>query len=174
MAGHSKWAKLKHTKGKSDTQKAQMFSKLSRVISIEAKASKGDRNSPGLRTAIEKARAANMPADTINRAVEKASAAGEMEKVVYETYGPGGVAIIIEGWTDKRSRTAPEIKHILVKHGYELAAPGAAMWAFVKSDEGLTPTMTTDLSDEDLEKLSALVDELEDHNDINDVYTNAA
>ncbi len=92
MAGHSKWAKLKHVKGKTDAQKAKLFSKLVRFISIEAKKAKGDRTSPGVRAAVEKARAANMPADNIERAIDKASTTGELEPVSYEAYGPGGVS----------------------------------------------------------------------------------
>ena len=93
--------------------------------------------------------------------------------MVYESYGPGGTAIVIEGYTDNRNRTAQEIKFILSKHGSALAVQNAAMWAFAKGDQGLEPTTTVDLSDEDLEKLSALVDELEDHDDVQEVYTNA-
>lgn len=174
MAGHSKWAKLKHTKGKTDAQKAKMFSKLVRQISIEAKKAKGDRTAPGVRLAIEKARQANMPADNIERALNK-SAAGEaeLESVVYEAYGPGGAALIIEGYTNNRNRTAQEIKFILSQNDSALAAPGAAMWAFQKGDEGLAPTTMATLSDEELEKLSKLIDALEDHDDVNEVYTNA-
>jgi len=175
MAGHSKWAKLKHVKGKTDAQKAKLFSKLVRFISIEAKKAKGDRTAPGVRTAIEKARAANMPADNIERALDKASSTGELEPVAYEAYGPGGTALIIEGYTDSRNRTAQEIKKILSDHGTALANPGAASWAFAKGAEGkLEATVTVEVNEEDGQKLSELVDALEDHDDINDVYTNAA
>ncbi len=174
MSGHSKWSKIKHKKAATDAKKSKIFSKLVRYITVEAKLSKGDRNAPGLRLAIEKARAENMPADNIDRAIDKASASSaEMERVVYEAYGPGGVALIIEGYTDSRNRTAQEIKHILSKNGSALAAPGAAMWAFTKEESGLVANSTVDLSDEDLEKLSNLVDELEDQDDVNEIYTNA-
>jgi YebC/PmpR family DNA-binding regulatory protein len=174
MAGHSKWAKLKHTKGKTDAQKSKAFSKLVRFISVEAKKAKGDRTSPGLRAAIEKARAANMPSDNIDRAIDKASTSGEMEQMVYEAYGPGGVALIIEGYTDSRNRTTQEIKHLLSLHGGAMAQQGAASWAFAKVEGKLEPTTTVELSDEDGEKLSTLVDALEDHDDVSEVYTNAA
>jgi YebC/PmpR family DNA-binding regulatory protein len=175
MAGHSKWAKLKHSKGKTDAQKSKLFSKLVRFISVEAKKSKGDRTSPGLRAAIEKARAENMPADNIDRAIEKASTSGELERVVYEGYGPAGVALVIEGYTDNNNRTAQDIKHILSKNGGTFANQGAAIWAFTKNAEGkLEAATTVELSDEDGEKLSQLVDALEEHDDINEVYTNAA
>jgi YebC/PmpR family DNA-binding regulatory protein len=176
MAGHSKWAKLKHVKGKTDAQKAKTFSKLVRFITVEAKKAKGDRNAAGVRTAIEKAKAANMPADNIERALQKASGEGaELESVVYEAYGPGGAALIIEGYTDNRNRTAQEIKHLLVLHGGALANPGAAMWAFSKNTEGKLEAMSpTELGDEDMQKIANLVDALEEHDDISDVYTNAA
>ncbi len=174
MSGHNKWSKIKRQKESTDARKSKVFSKMVRVITIEAKKSKGDRNAPGLRLAIEKARAENMPAENITRAIEKASASGAaMEKVEYESYGPGGVAIVIEGYTDNNNRTAQEIKHLLSLHGAALAAPGAAIWAFQKQDDKLVPTMTIDLSDEDLEKLSELVDALEGYDDVDSVYTNA-
>lgn len=175
MAGHSKWAKLKHVKGKSDAQKSKLFSKLVRFIAVEAKKAKGDRTSPGLRAAIEKARAENMPSDNIERAIEKASTSGELEKATYEAYGPGGIAIVIEGYTDNGNRTVQEIKHILSLNNGTFAQQGAAIWAFAKNAEGkLEPTTTVELTDEDGQKLSELVDALEDHDDINEVYTNAA
>ncbi len=175
MAGHSKWAKLKHQKGKTDAQKSKLFSKLVRFIAIEAKKSKGDKSAPGLRAAIDKARAANMPADNIDRALEKASQSGELEHVTYEAYGPGGVALIIEAYTDNRNRTAQEIKHLLSLHGVQLATPGAASWAFAKNAEGkLEPTTTVEISEEGGGKLSELVDSLEEHDDVNEIYTNAA
>ena len=175
MAGHSKWAKLKHVKGKTDAQKSKLFSKLVRFISVEAKKAKGDRSAPGLRAAMDKARAANMPVDNIDRAIDKASQSGELDRIVYEAYGPGGVAMVIEGYTDSRTRTAQEIKHILSQHGVQLANPGAASWAFTKNAEGkLEPTTTVEVSEEDGAKLSELVDALEDHDDVSEVYTNAA
>jgi len=174
MAGHSKWAKVKHQKAKTDAQKSKLFSKLVRFIAVEAKKAKGDRSSPGLRAAIDKARAANMPAENIDRAVEKASGGAELEPVVYEAYGPGGTALVIEGYTDSRNRTSQELKHLLSQHGGSLANPGAAAWAFQKVDGVLQPTSPIELSESDLEGLAALVEALEDHDDVNDVYTNAA
>lgn len=174
MSGHSKWSKIKHKKAMTDSRKSKVFSKLVRFITVEAKKAKGDRNSPGLRMAMEKARAENMPADNINRAIDKASSSADLESVTYEAYGPGGVAIIIEGYTDNRNRTSAEIKHLLSKNGGSLATPGAAMWAFAKGENGLEAQTTVELTDTDLEKLANLVDELEEHDDVNDVHTNAA
>jgi len=176
MAGHSKWAKLKHVKGKTDAQKAKLFSKLVRFITIEIKKAKGDRNAAGVRTAIEKAKAANMPADNIERALAKGSGEGaQVEQVVYEAYGPGGCALVIEAYTDNRNRTVQELKHLLALHGGTLANPGAAAWAFQKNAGGkLEAMMPIELSDEDAQKMAELSDALEDHDDINEVYTNAA
>ena len=176
MAGHSKWAKLKHVKGTTDAQKAKCFSKLVRFITIEIKKAKGDRNAAGVRTAIEKAKAANMPTDNIERALAKASGEGaQVEQVVYGAYGPGGCALVIEAYTDNRNRTVQELKHLLALHGGTLANPGAAAWAFQKNAEGkLEAMMPIELSDEDAQKMAELSDALEDHEDINDVYTNAA
>ena len=175
MAGRSKWAKLKHVKGKTDAQKAKLFSKLVRFITIEIKKARGDKNAAGVRTAIEKAKAANMPADNIERALAKGSGEGaEREQVVYEAYGPGGCAMIIEGYTDSRNRTSQELKHLLSTYGASLASPGAAMWAFQKNADGkLEAHSPIELSDEDAQKMAGLSDALEEHDDINEVYNNA-
>ena len=124
---------------------------------------------------VEKARGENMPADNIERAIDKASGSeAELEQVTYEAYGPGGAAIIIEGYTDNRNRTAQEIKFILSKNSSALAAPNSALWAFSRVEGKLEPQSPVELSDEDLEKLAQLIDELEEHDDVNEVYTNAA
>jgi YebC/PmpR family DNA-binding regulatory protein len=174
MAGHSKWAKLKHTKGKTDAQKSKLFSKLVKIIGVELKKSRGDKTSPGVRAAVEKAKAANMPNDNIERALSK-SDGKELEQVVYEAYGPGGCALIIEGYTDSRNRTVQELKHLLSLHGGSIATPGAAMWAFQKNAEGvLEPLSPIELSDEDSQKMADLSDALEEHDDVSEVYSNAA
>ena len=176
MAGHSKWAKLKHTKGKTDAQKSKLFSKLVRFINVEMRKAKGDKTAPNVRTAVEKARAANMPMDNIERALTKASGEGaELEGVTYEAYGPGGCALVLEAYTDNRNRTVQELKHLLSLHGGSLANPGAAIWAFQKNTGGkLEATSPIELSDEDGQKLADLVDALEEHDDISEIYTNAA
>ncbi len=177
MSGHNRWSQIKHKKGITDAKKSKIFSKLVRFISVEAKLS-GGKDSPGLRTAIEKAKKVNMPGDVIERAVKKASEAGtHMERVTYEAYGPGGVGIIIETLTDNKNRTVQDIKHILTKNSFTLAGIGSVAWAFFKenSTEGLIwiPTTTIPLSDIDLELLDKIVDELEENDDVQEVYTNA-
>ncbi len=175
MSGHNKYSKIKHQKAKTDAQKSKIFTKMVRLISVEAKKAKGNLSSPGLRAAIEKAKTFNTPNDTIDRAVKKASTdnTAVMDAVTYESYGPGGCALIIEALTDNRNKAAQEVKFILSKHGSELAGMGSATWAFQRSHEGWTPTTTVPLSEEDGVKLSALIDELEENDEVQEVFTNA-
>lgn len=174
MSGHNKWSKIKHKKAVTDAKKSKIFSKLVRLIQVEAKQAHGDVNSPGLKTAIEKAKKENMPLDNIERAIKKASESGDnMQPVTFEAYGPGGVGIIIEGLTDNNNRTSQEIKHTLSKNGSSLAAQGAVAWNFTKTNGEWTPNTTMELSDDDLEKLGNLVDQIEDNDDVQEVFTNA-
>jgi YebC/PmpR family DNA-binding regulatory protein len=177
MSGHNKWAQIKHKKAITDAKKSKIFSKLVRYISVEAKLS-GGKDSPGLRAAVEKAKKVNMSGDVIERAIKKAAEpSAHMDNIMYEAYGPGGVGIIIETLTDSKNRTAPEIKHILSENGTSLAGIGSVAWAFKKeiTPEGLTwvPTTTVPLSEEDLSRLEKLVEDLENNDDVQDVYTNA-
>ena len=177
MSGHNKWAQIKHKKAITDAKKSKIFSKLVRFISVEAKLS-GGKDSPGLRAAVEKAKKVNMPSENIERAIKKASEPGaHMDAITYEAYGPGGAGIIIETLTDSKNRTAQDIKHILTEHGFALGGIGSVTWGFVKekSPEGLIwkPTNTIALSDADLELLDKLVEDLENNDDVQDIYTNA-
>lgn len=177
MSGHNKWSQIKHKKDITDAKKSKIFSKLVRFISVEARLS-GGKDSPGLRSAIEKAKKVNMSKDIIEKAVNKASEpSAHMDNITYEAYGPGGAGIIVETLTDSKNRTAQDIKHILVKNGFLLAGIGSVTWSFQKeiTPEGLIwkPTTTIPLSDEDLELLDKLIDELEENDDVQDVYTNA-
>lgn len=176
MAGHNKWSKIKHKKAVTDAKKAKEFSKFAQLIALESKNAGGDRNAPGVRLAVERAKRANMPNENIERALIKGASkeAANMEAVQFEAYGPGGVAIVATGVTDNNNRTASEIKHILNKLGYQLAEPGAAAWTFTKTEEGLAPISTIELSAEDQEKLAQITSALDEHDDIQDVVTNAA
>jgi len=175
MSGHNKFSKIKHQKAKNDGQKSKVFGKLVRYITVEAKKAGGNLKSPGLALAIEKAKKENMPNDTIERAIKKATTdnSAAMEHVVYEAYGPGGVAILIEALTDNKNKAAQEVRAILVKNGSELAAQGSASWAFTKGPEGMVPNMTMPLEDADIESLHALVEALEENDEVQEVYTNA-
>lgn len=174
MSGHSKWSTIKRAKGASDAKRAQIFGKLSRQISNQVKIAGGDINSPSVKAVIDKARKENMPKDTIERAISKATEQKELESITYEAYGPGGVGIIIEALTDNRNKAAQEVRHVLSKNGCSLAGVGSVVWAFSKENNEWTPTTTVDLSDEDAEKLSSLVDALEDNDEVQEVVTNAA
>ncbi|NTV44286.1 MAG: hypothetical protein HGA67_01145 [Candidatus Yonathbacteria bacterium] len=175
MSGHNKWSKIKHKKAASDAQKSKIFGKITKLIASESKRVGGDMSAPSLRAVIDKAKEVNMPSDNIDRAVKKGMSADAtaMDFVQYEAYGPGGCGIIIEGLTDNKNRTAQEIKHLLSKNGLALAAPGSASWMFTKGDEGLEPTMVVDLSEEDGAKLETILEALEEHDDVQEVYTNA-
>lgn len=175
MSGHNKWSKIKHKKAASDAKKSQVFSKLAKLIASESKKAEGNVESPGLRAAIREAKKENMPSDNIDRAVKKGMSldAAVMENVMYEAYGPGGVALIIEGLTDNKNRTAAEIKHLLSKYAVELAGPGAATWAFEKNGIKWTPKTTMSIPDEDGERLAKLTDALEEHDDVQNIFTNA-
>jgi YebC/PmpR family DNA-binding regulatory protein len=134
MSGHSKWATIKHKKGAADAKRGQMFTKLIKEISIAARLGGGDANAnPRLRTAVLKARTANMPKDNIDRAVKKGL--GELEgvnyvEITYEAYGPGGVAILVDVLTDNKNRTAAEIRNILGKGGGNLGESGSVSYLF--------------------------------------------
>jgi len=175
MSGHNKWSKIKHKKGAEDAKRSKIFSRLSKQITNESKLVNGDVSSPSLATAIESAKKENMPKDTIERAVKKGTDAGTaaMDPVTYETYGPGGTAIIIEALTDNKNRTAAEIRHTLSKLGLELAAPGAAAWAFTKQGGAWVANQTVDLTEKDGEKLGNILDIFDENEDVQGVYTNA-
>jgi len=176
MSGHNKFSKIKRLKAKTDAQKSAAFSKMAKLIQVEAKKAGGNVTSPGLKAIIERAKAMDMPNDNIDRAVKKAinTDTEQMESITYEAYGPGGVALIIEALTSNRNKAAGEIKHILSDNGTSLASPGSASWAFEKSiEEGWVPKNTMAISEEDSQKLEKLIDELEENEEVQDVYTNA-
>ena len=176
MSGHNKWSQIKHRKGAADKAKSTLWSKFAKRITVESRLAKGDVTSPALRTWIEKAKKENMPKDNIERAVAKGTAAdaSSLEGILYESYGPGGAAILIQAVTDSRNRTAQEIKHLLSKNGLELAAQGSATWAFEKTAEGYGPKTTVPLSETDSEQLMKILEEIDAHDDVEEVFTNAA
>lgn len=142
MSKHSKWAKIKHAKGAEDAKRGQVFTKLGRAIAIAARKGADPARNAALRMAIEAARAANMPKDTIDRAVARA-AGGEgavIEEVAYEGFGPGGTVLLIVGTTDNRNRTTAEIRHLLSKGGGSLGASGSTAWMFEKKGVLRVPT----------------------------------
>jgi YebC/PmpR family DNA-binding regulatory protein len=235
MSGHSHWARIKRKKGANDAKRGKLWSKLARQITIAAKSGSNPNDNLSLRYAIDKAKEANMPNDTIDRAVKKGS--GELgsvnyEDVTYEGYGPGGVAVMIQCLTDNRNRTAPEIKKIFETRGLSLGGPGCVGWLFsqkgvitiapgdateeqlmdlaleagaediqqdedgfevscppnsfetvkkalkdagikiASSDLTMIPQNTVKLEGEDAKKMLALMDAIEDHDDVQNVYAN--
>jgi YebC/PmpR family DNA-binding regulatory protein len=134
MAGHSKWAQIKRQKGATDAKRGQLFTKLGREVTVAAKQGGGDPDTnPRLRLAIDKARDANMPKDTIERAIKRATGEGasaELQEIVYEGYGPGGVAIIIEALTDNRNRTVSDLRYAFTQAGGNLGESGSVAWQF--------------------------------------------
>ncbi|HXI79916.1 MAG TPA: YebC/PmpR family DNA-binding transcriptional regulator [Verrucomicrobiae bacterium] len=134
MSGHSKWSTIKRQKGVTDAKRGALFTKVAREISVAARQGGGDPDANyRLRLAVEKARSVNMPSDNIKRTIEKATGGGEadqFEEIVYEGYGPGGVAVLVEAATDNRNRTAAEVRSIFTKTGGQLAGSGAVAWQF--------------------------------------------
>ncbi len=134
MSGHSKWSTIKRQKGANDAKRGALFTKVAREISVAARQGGGDPDANyRLRLAIEKARSVNMPADNIKRTIDKATGGGEAdeyEEIVYEGYGPGGVAVLVEAQTDNRNRTAAEVRSMFSKSGGQLAGSGAVAWQF--------------------------------------------
>ena len=134
MSGHSKWSTIKRQKGANDAKRGALFTKVAREISVAARQGGGDPDANyRLRLAMEKARSVNMPADNIKRTIDKATGGGDgeqFEEIVYEGYGPGGVAVLVEAATDNRNRTAAEVRSIFTKTGGQLAGSGAVAWQF--------------------------------------------
>lgn len=238
MSGHSKWSNIKHKKGKEDAKKAKVFAKMSRYITVAARTGGLDPEfNPELKVAIDKAKSENMPNDNIERALKKAAgdqAAADFEEILYEGYGPSGVAVMVTALTDNRNRTAPDVRHAFDKNGGNLGTTGCVSFMFdklgtiiiEKSDKvledeltlqaidlgaddievlddayeittspenflavkngleeagfeiaageiGYLPQNYVDLEDEeDIKKMTKLIDMLEDHDDVQEVFHN--
>jgi YebC/PmpR family DNA-binding regulatory protein len=137
MSGHSKWHSIKHKKGAADAKRGKLFSKLARAITVAARDGGGDPDhNPTLATAVQKAKDASMPKDKIQKAIDVGTGAGAdgaaIERVLYEGYGPAGVAVLVEALTDNRNRASAEIRHAFSKHGGNLGEPGSVAWIFEK------------------------------------------
>lgn len=179
MAGHSKWANIKHKKEKEDARRGKLFTKLSRQITMAAREGGPDPGmNPRLRFAVEQARAANMPMENIERAIKRGT--GELEGAVYEEltyegYGPGGVAILLEITTDNRNRTASEIRHLFSRYGGNLGETGCVSWMFTR--RGVITFDRHAVADEDaflLEALEAGAEDVQIEADYIEVYTDPA
>ena len=161
MSGHSKWHNIQKTKGAADAKRSQAFTKIARemIVAVKEGGSGDPNNNSRLATVIAKAKAANMPNDNIKRTIDKALGAGStdnFEQVVYEGYGPSGVAVIVEALTDNRNRTAPEVRHLLDKYGKGLGATGCVSWSFDRKG-----VIIIDNEDGDLDEETVMMDALD-------------
>jgi YebC/PmpR family DNA-binding regulatory protein len=174
VSGHSKWSTIKHKKGAADAKRGKLFSKLSRSIMVAAKEGGADpATNLALQNAIDKARSYSMPKDNIERAIAKGSGEGAdgatFETVVYEGYGPEGVAVIVEALTDNRNRTASDVRHLFSKHGGNLGATGAVAWQFERRGIILIAADGVDEDDLVLAAAEAGADDVERDGDLLEV-----
>ncbi|HVS28532.1 MAG TPA: YebC/PmpR family DNA-binding transcriptional regulator [Solirubrobacteraceae bacterium] len=178
MSGHSKWASIKHKKAIVDSRRGQQFTKLARAITVAAREGGGDpETNAALGNAVQKARDASMPKDTIERAIAKGTGAGvdaaAIESVAYEGYGPGGVAVLVEALTDNRNRTGADMRHIFTKHGGNLGEPGSVSYLFDK--RGLLVVDAGRFSEDDLiAAIDAGALDIERDDDVYEVITEAS
>lgn len=174
MSGHSKWSTIKRKKGSEDAKRAKIFTRLGRDIMVAARDGGSDESiNPKLKLAVAKARAANMPKDNIERAIKKGAGeigGGEVTEVVYEGYGPEGVAYIVEVLTDNKNRALAEIKHVFSKHEGSLATHGAVMWQFDQKGF-LTIKGKADFDELFLEAAEAGADDVADEDGVITIYT---
>lgn len=156
MAGHSKWANIKHRKGLVDAKRGKIFTKLIREITVSARMGGGDPDgNPRLRQAIDKAKAASMPKDNMDRAIKKGTGEGDgqaYEDIAYEGYGPGGIAVLVSGTTDNKNRTVAEIRNIFSKHGGNMGEAGSVSWMF--SRKGYIAVLKTAMAEDALMELA--------------------
>ncbi len=177
MAGHSKWANIKHKKAKTDAIKGKVYTKLSREILVAAKAGGPDPNANfRLKIAIENAKAENLPNENIQRAIQKGAGGGEganVEELRYEGYGLGGVAIMVDIMTDNRNRTAPEMRYIFSKNGGNLGETGSVNWMFQEKGLLVVPRDNLEISEDDfmLLALEAGAEDIEAQDDTYDIFT---
>lgn len=172
MSGHNRWTQIKHQKGAADQKRGQLFSKLLKAISIAAKTDPSPQFNPRLRSAIAKAKSNNLPQENIDRAINKASEAKNLEDLIIEAYGPEGTAIIIEAVTDNKNRALSEIKHLISNYAAKIAEPGSVLWAFEKQDSEWKPKFPQAVSVATKEKIRGLIKELNEYEDVQKVVVN--
>jgi YebC/PmpR family DNA-binding regulatory protein len=175
MSGHSKWSQIKRQKSVTDAAKSRIFARHARLIAFESKKSRGNVSDPLLSAAIARAKDANMPKDNIERAIAKGLSkdSGNLDHIIYEAYGPAGVAILVDAFTDNKNRTTQELKHLLAKNGIEIAAPGSAQWAFTKTGGSYVPNDPLEIAGDDETRLAELLEALDEHDDVQNIFTNA-
>lgn len=173
MSGHNKWSQIKDRKGAQDAKKSLSFSKLLAVVALHAKNDPNPATNQKLRTAIERAKEGKVPLENIERAINKASESKELSEVLIEAYDPEGVGLIIEAITDNSNRTIAEIRHLLDENNAKMAEQGSVRWSFEKTPAGWQAKFPQLVSEDGKQKLSELVNLIEEHNDVQRVYTNA-
>jgi YebC/PmpR family DNA-binding regulatory protein len=172
MSGHSKWSQIKHRKGVSDQKKGQVFSKLANKIIIAARGGADPSANFKLQSAIEEARAANMPKENIERAVKRAAEkeAASLNEITVQAMGPGSIAVIITAITDNKNRTISEIKNTLAKNGFKMVPEGSLNWMF---DANWAPKASLEISDPAIrQKFDELLEELSVSDDVENVFSN--
>lgn len=175
MSGHSKWANIQHKKGKTDAQRASLFSKMSKeiIVAVKSGGSSNPLENSRLKDVIAKAKAANVPNENIKRILERASGsdAGNYESIVYEGYGPSGVAVIVETMTDNRNRTASEVRHYFDKYGGNLGASGCVSWSFDR--KGVIVIESEDLDEDTVlnDALEAGASDFSSEGEVFEIYT---
>lgn len=172
MSGHNKWAQIKRKKEVTDKKRGQIFTKLLRAISIAARTEPNPQFNPTLRSAIEKAKEYNVPVDNIDRAIKKTQDVAQMSDLLIEAYGPEGSALLITAQTDNTNRTVAQLKKIISDHNGKWADPGSVMWAFSKDGMSWKPTFEQPISPEGEQSLLNLLEGLDDHDDVNEIFTN--
>ena len=173
MSGHSHWAGIKHKKEITDKKRAKVFSKMLSLISAAAKTEPNPDFNPRLRTAVTKAKDAGVTAENIQRAIKRASEQEEgLEELTFEAYGPAGAAILVEAISNNRNRAVQEVKTILRDYNGKWADAGSVQWAFEKKDGEWTAKFPQEVAEAERGKLAALLEALEDNDDVQGVYTN--
>lgn len=176
MSGHSKWSQIKHKKASTDAKKGQLFSKLVKEITVAVKS--GGASQEGnlrLRSAIERGKSLGLPKDNIERAIGRAAGGGKdanLKEFLYEVLGPGGVFIIVTGITDNTNRTLNELKRILGEFRAKLTNPGSLLWNFDRKGQGFVPKTYIEIDPLAKEPLDKLLNSLQEHEDVQEVYTN--
>lgn len=177
MSGHNKWTQIKHQKGAADEKRARLFSKTLNAISVIAKNDPNPNTNQKLKSAIQKAKEANIPLDNINRAINRTKDSGNnFEELFLEAYGPGGVAILIESVSDNRNRTVAEIKKIISDCNGRWGEPGSVRWIFQKSstepDSAWTAKFSHPVDETTGVEIEKLISRLKDHADVHEVFSN--